>query len=424
MLDPKLLKEKYNEIKQNLRNRNLNLDLDAVISFYNKRLELIKRIEELRCERNTIADKLKQKVAIDEKNTLVERGKNIKNELSIIEKEYEDIDKKFWELFKKIPNFTHPHIPVGKDEHSNREIKRWGDIPVFNFKPLDHISLGQKLDLIDFDTASRVSQQKFYYLKKEAVLLEFALCVFALKKLQKKGFTLIITPDVARSEIVEGAGFNPRGPETNIYSIANFDLCLVGTAEITLAGMLSDCILYEKELPLLYCGFSHCFRTEAGAYGQYSKGLFRVHQFSKVEMFAFTKQEDSDTIHEKFLQIEEEIYQDLKIPYRIVEVCSGELGAPAYRKFDIESWMPGRGEKGDFGEITSTSNCTDYQSRRLNIKYKTLNGDKKFVHMINGTAVAISRTLIAIMENYQTEEGFIIVPEVLRDIVGKNIIKS
>lgn len=422
MIDPKLLKEKYDEIKQNLVRRNLKLDLDAIITFSDKRLDLLKQVELLRGERNTTGERLKQKLPPEEKQSIVEKGKQIKQQLAELEKTYEETDRTFWELFRKLPNFTHPQTPVGADDKASVELSRWGTPRHFDFKPKDHLELGRKLDLVDFDTAARVTQQKFYYLKNDAVLLEFALEIYALKKLQAKGFKLVITPDLARSDILEGIGFNPRGAETNIYSVANTDLCLIGTAEITLGGMLSGCVLEEKELPLLYCGFSHCFRTEAGAYGQYAKGLYRVHQFSKVEMFAFTTPETSDAMHQQLLSIEEEIYRELGIPYRVVDVASGDLGGPAYRKFDLEAWMPGRGDHGDFGEITSTSNCTDYQSRRLNIKYKTDAGDKRFVHMLNGTAVAISRCLIAIMENFQTETGGIEVPEVLRSVVGKALI--
>ncbi len=235
----------------------------------------------------------------------------------------------------------------------------------------------------------------------------------------------MITPDLARNSILEGIGFNPRGPETQVYSVENTDLSLVGTAEITLGGMLADEILDEARLPLKYVGLSHCFRTEAGAAGRASKGLYRVHQFTKVEMFAFTAGtlEASGAMHQELLAIEEEIFSALGIPYIVLDICSGDLGGPAYRKFDLEAWMPGRGESGEYGEVTSTSDCTDYQSRRLNIRYRPA-GQKgtRFVHTLNGTAVALSRAMIVILENYQRSDGLVDVPEVLRPFMGKSII--
>ena len=273
-------------------------------------------------------------------------------------------------------------------------------------------------ELIDFDTATKVTGPKFYYLKNEGALLELALTRYAIDILTAKGFTPVITPDLAKEEILEGIGFNPRGNESNIYTLEETGTCLVGTAEITLGGSLADTVLEEEKLPLMMAGLSHCFRREAGAAGQYSKGLYRVHQFTKVEMFIFCKPEESDRFHRMLLETEKEIFSGLDIPFRVVDTCTGDLGAPAYRKFDLEAWMPGRGDNGDFGEITSTSNCTDYQSRRLNIKYKTADGKKEYVHMLNGTAIAMSRAIIAIMENFQQADGSILIPEKLRPYTG------
>ena len=257
--------------------------------------------------------------------------------------------------------------------------------------------------------------QKWYFLKNEAVLLELALQRYAIDVLRAENFTLYATPDVARPEIVEGTGFDPRGEETQIYSLANADLCLIGTAEITLGGLHADSIL--EELPLRLAGVSHCFRTEAGAAGRESKGLYRVHQFTKVEMFAFTRPEDSEAMHAELLALEERIFQGLEIPYRVIDTATGDLGAPAYRKFDVEAWMPGRGEGGDWGEITSTSNCTDYQARRLRIRFRR---DKKaeLVHTLNGTAVAIPRTLVALLENHQRPDGSVAIPKALQPYLG------
>ena len=310
----------------------------------------------------------------------------------------------------KVPNMAHPDAPVGKEDKDNLEIKRVGTVPQFSFKPKDHVEIGAELDLIDFDTAAKVTGPKFYYLKNEAVMLELALSRYALDILVKKGFTPTITPDIAKEEVLEGIGFNPRGAESNIYNLEGTGTCLVGTAEITLGGYYSNEILDTEKMPIKMAGLSHCFRREAGGAGQYSKGLYRVHQFSKVEMFIFCKPEESEQYHQELRAIEEEIFSSLEIPFRVVDTCTGDLGAPAYRKYDLEAWMPGRGEDGEWGEVTSTSNCTDYQARRLGIRYR--DGDKnKHVHMLNGTAIAVSRAIVAILENFQQEDGSIRIPE-------------
>ena len=328
-------------------------------------------------------------------------------------------------ILRAIPNLTHPAAPIGADDKANLEIRRGKTpLPKFNFKPLDHVQLAEKLDLIDFESGAKVAGHGFYFLKNEAVLLELAMQRYAVDLLMREGFTPTITPDLARNEILQGIGFTPRGPETQIYSIADSDLSLVATAEITLGGLLSDTVLEEDRLPLKFCGISHCYRTEAGAHGRATRGLYRVHQFTKIEMFAFTLPDKSDAMLDYLCELECRIFDGLGIPYRVVDTATGDLGGPAYRKFDLEAWMPGRGEAGEFGEVTSTSNCTDYQSRRLGIRYRK--GTEKgthFVHTLNGTAIAISRGLIAMLENYQLPDGSILVPEVLRQWVGKEVIE-
>ena len=285
------------------------------------------------------------------------------------------------------------------------------------------MQLGEQLDLFDFDAGGKVAGHGFYYLKNDAVFLELALQHFALNFLTKKNFVPMITPDLARTEILQGVGFIPRGPETQIYSVAQSDLNLIATAEITLGGMYADVVLQADQLPIRMCGISHCYRTEAGAAGRASRGLYRVHQFTKVEMFALTLPSDSEATLEELCGLERDIFNAIGIPFRVVDTATGDLGGPAYRKYDLEAWMPGRGEGGEFGEVTSTSNCTDYQARRLNIRYKE-KGKKgtHYVHTLNGTAVAISRALIAILENYQQADGSVIVPDVLRPLMGKDLI--
>ena len=285
------------------------------------------------------------------------------------------------------------------------------DVRPFGFPVLDHVALGEQHDLIDFEGGARVAGHGFYFLKNEAVLLELALQQYAIELLVREGFTPMITPDLARGDVLKGIGFIPRGPETQIYSVENHDLNLVATAEITLGGLYAGEIVEADELPIKLCGISHCFRTEAGAAGRASRGLYRVHQFTKVEMFAFTLPEQSEDMHNYFCDLECEIFDGLGIPYRVLDIATGDLGGPAYRKFDLEAWMPGRGDGGEYGEVTSASNCTDYQARRLDIRYK-VKGEKgtHLVHTLNGTAVAISRALIAILENYQQADGSILDP--------------
>jgi seryl-tRNA synthetase len=324
---------------------------------------------------------------------------------------------------------AHPDAPVGKEDKDNLEIKRVGEPRKFDFEPVDHVKLGQDLDIIDFDAGTKVSGTKFYFLKNEGVYLELALIRYALDILQKKGFTAFSTPDVAREEILEGIGFNPRGAESNIYTLEGEGTGLVGTAEITLGGYYADTIVPKEKLPLRMAGLSHCFRREAGAAGQFSKGLYRVHQFTKLEMFIYCLPEDSQKQHDELRAIEEEIFTGMGIPFRVVDTCTGDLGAPAYRKWDLEAWMPGRTSlpsraSGDWGEVTSTSNCTDYQSRRLNVRYKDDDGKNKFVHSLNGTAIAVSRGIIAILENFQQQDGSVKIPPVLVPYCGFDTISK
>lgn len=422
MLDFKFIKENRDSIKQNIANRNMKVDVDAVINLIDQRNEQLHTVEALRQKRNENAQKMKAKLSPEERNALIEEGKQIKESIASLEKQLEETLKKLTAEASRIPNMAHPDAPVGKLDTDNLEIKRVGEIPSFSFKPRDHVELGQLLDIVDFDTAAKVTGPKFYYLKNEGAFLEIALVRYAMDRVKEKGFTVTITPDIAKEEILEGIGFNPRGEESNIYALEGTGTCLVGTAEITLGGYYADQIIPKERLPIRMAGVSHCFRREAGAAGQFSKGLYRVHQFTKVEMFIYCLPSDSERMHEELLATEEAIFQGLSIPYRVVDTCTGDLGAPAYRKFDIEAWMPGRGENGEYGEVTSTSNCTDYQSRRLNIRFKDEKGNP-FVHMLNGTAIAVSRAIIAIMENFQNEDGSVRIPARLIPYTGFDVIR-
>ncbi len=417
MLDYRFIKENLREVKENVKNRRVDADPELVAELYDERNGLIHDIEDLRKRRNENASGMKRKLSSDEREKLIEEGKKLKTRISGLEKELEVVEGKLYIEVLKIPNMSHPDAPLGMGEEDNREIKHWGSVPDFDFTPKDHVEIGKALDIVDFDTATKVSGQKFYYLKNEGVYLELALVRYALDTLRDEGFVLMITPDIAKDDIASGIGFNPRGSESNIYHIENTQVCLVGTAEITLGGYYANSFMDPGSLPVKMAGLSHCFRKEAGAAGQFSKGLYRVHQFTKVEMFVYSHPEESGKMHEYLLGIEEKIFRGLKLPYRIVDTCTGELGGPAYRKYDMEVWMPCRGEKGGWGEVTSASNCTDYQARRLGIKIKE-KGKKTFVHMLNGTAIAVSRAIVAILENYQQKDGSVRIPSALTGYTG------
>ena len=417
MLDYKFIKDNLEAVKENIKNRNMNADADKVVELYDKRTSLVTKQQDLQQKRNENAKAMKQKLDDEKRAELVNAGKKIKDDIQILEKELSQVETALEDAARQIPNMMHPDAPIGKLDTENLEVKKVGTPRVFDFEIKDHVQLAEDLDLLDFDRGTKVSGPKFYYLKNEAVFLEQALIQYALNILRKHGFELFITPDVAREEVLKGIGFNPRGNESNVYSIEDEGTCLVATAEIALGGYHSGEILDKSKLPLLYGGLSHCFRREAGAAGQFSKGLYRVHQFDKVEMFVYSTPEESDKLHLKLREIEEEIFEGLGIPFHVVDTCSGDLGAPAYRKWDLEAWMPGR-NGGEYGEVTSTSNCTDYQSRRLNIKYKDDDGKNKYVHTLNGTAIAVGRAMLAILENYQNADGSVTIPEVLVPFCG------
>ncbi len=422
MLDYRFIKENLQAVKENIKNRNMTADADLVVKLYDERTALTTKLQNLQQKRNANAASMKQKLDPETRQKYIDEGKALKDEIAQAQKELEEKEVLLDEAARKIPNMANPAVPIGKVDTENLEVKKVGTPRKFDFKPKDHVQLGESLGLIDFDRGTKVSGQKFYYLKNEAVFLEQALIMYALNILRKHNFTTFITPDVAKQEILQGIGFNPRGNESNVYCIEDEGTCLVATAEITLGGYHSGEILDKSKLPLFYCGLSHCFRREAGAAGHFSKGLYRVHQFDKVEMFVYSLPEESDKIHEQLRLIEEEIFTGLGIPFRVVDTCTGDLGAPAYRKWDLEAWMPGRADEehpeGDWGEVTSTSNCTDYQARRLNVKYRDDDGKNKYVHMLNGTAIAVGRAMLAILENYQNADGSVTIPPALVPFCG------
>ncbi|MFN6303127.1 MAG: serine--tRNA ligase [Planctomycetota bacterium] len=423
MLDRKYVLENVEAVKSNCLQRGASADIDRIAALELQRRAKLAEAEDWNRQANAVSAQI-GKVPPQEREEFKEKGRVLRAHKEQAQKDHDALDREIDGLLSRVPNMTHPSAPVGSDDHSNLEIARGSTpIPSFDFKPKDHLELGTIHDMIDFEAGARVAGAGFYFLKRDAVLLDLALQQFALSLLIRKGFIPITTPDVASTEILHGIGFIPRGPETQIYSIENTELNLVATAEITLGGMYHNQVLEAEDLPLKLVGISHCFRTEAGAAGRASRGLYRVHQFTKVEMFAFTLPDQSSAVHEELRAIECEIFDALEVPYRVVDTATGDLGGPAYRKYDLEAWMPGRGNGGEWGEVTSTSNCTDYQARRLNIRYR-VKGEKgtHFAHTLNGTAVAISRALIAVMENHQQSDGSIKVPKVLVPWVGKNSI--
>lgn len=418
MLDIKFIRENADLIKENSKNRLSKADIDSFLELDEEIREKVLKLDDLRAQRNLTS---KTKPTAEE----IEKMKRVGEEIKIIEEALIPLRQKHREIWLAIPNLTHPEVAVSLDEDDNPVLDTFLEPTNFDFPPRDHVELAEINDLIDFERAVKVSGAKFYYLKNELALMEFALIQYALEIATKKGFTPFSTPDLAKREVLEGLGYNPRGESTQVYNVENSDLCLVGTAEITMGGYHKDEILEEAELPKKYVAVSHCFRTEAGAYSKFSKGIFRVHQFTKIEMFQYVTPEKSEEAHQEMLKIEREIFEGLKIPFRVIDHCTADLGTPAIRTYDLEAWMPGKPGRdenmGDWAEITSTSNCTDFQARGLNIKYKKEDGSKEFVHMLNGTAIAISRALIAIMENYQQEDGSIIIPEALRRWMPGNI---
>ena len=424
MLDRKYILDHLDAVRTNCGNRGVSCELDRLVELESQRREKLVAVQELNRQANEVSKSIGKASLPEEREQRKEEGRRLREAKDQAQTDHDALDAEALTIQKTVPNMAHDAAPVGVDDKANLEVRKGKHAPrALGFKAKDHVELGQDLDLIDFEGGARTTGAGFYFLKNEGVLLELALQQYAVQQLRARGFTVTTTPDLARDEILEGIGFMPRGPETQVYSIAESDLSLVGTAEITLGGLYSGHTFESEDLPLKLCGISHCYRTEAGAAGRASKGLYRVHQFTKIEMFAYSLPDESDAVLDEFCQIECDLFDGLGIPYRVVDTATGDLGGPAYRKYDLEAWMPGRGDAGEYGEVTSTSNCTDYQARRLNCRYK-VKGEKgtKFVHTLNGTAVAVSRAMIAVMENGQQADGSIVVPEPLRPWVGMDVI--
>jgi seryl-tRNA synthetase len=416
MLDPKLIKEKPQIILDMLKARDVDFDLDTLIEFDQKRREFIIKTDELRKKKNQVGIQISQKKKAGENTTqILNEMTQVSAELAKLESEQETIENKYSRLALTIPNLVHESVPVGADESANKEIRRWGNIPNFDFKINDHIDISENLDLVDLERAAKVAGARFYFLKNDLVRLNQSLIHFALDFLAKKEYSLIQPPYMINRESMEGAVI-AEDFEDVIYKVEEEDLYMIGTSEHAMAAMHSKEIIEGKDLPIRYAGVSPCFRKEAGAHGRDQKGIFRVHQFDKVEQFVFSRPEDSWNEHEKMLAIAEEFYQKLEIPHKVMLLSTGDMGKVSAKTYDIEAWMAGQNA---YREIVSCSNCLDYQARRLKIRFRDkTNEDTQYVHTLNSTLVATTRVLVSIMENFQTKDGHIRIPQILQSYMG------
>lgn len=415
MLDIKFIRENPSKVQKAAEEKRVKVNIDHLLKIDHEYRELLTQVQTLREERNSLA-----------KERDIEGGKKLKTELEQKEHGLNALREEFDNELLKVPNLPKDDVKVGKDESENEVIRKHKEPTKFNFKPKDHVELGEALDIIDVQRAAKVSGARFAYLKNDGVLLEFALVQLALETLIKEGFTPIIPPVLIKTDVMRGLGYMEHGADEDMFSIPKDDFILVGTAEHSIVPMHKDELLQGKNLPLRYVGFSSAFRREAGSYGKDTRGIIRVHQFDKVEMVSFVPEGEDDKEHEYFLSLEEKFFQLLDIPYQVVKMCTGDLGFPTARKYDIEAFMPGQNA---YREVTSASTITNFQSRRLNIKYLPSGkagqdgAEKKYAAVLNGTAFAIGRTIITIIENHQQEDGSVVIPKVLQKYVGKSVIK-
>ena len=415
MLDIKFIRENPEKIIKSSKDKGIDINVEHILKIDNEVRGLELMVQKLREDRNANASEIKGKPTEQQ----IKKGQEIKERLTKEENRLNSLVEELKKELSKIPNPSKKDVKIGKDDSENEVLRKEGNLPKFSFKPKDHLELGENLGIIDVKSAAKVSGARFAYLKGDAAMLEFALIQFGLETLIKEGFTPVIPPVLITKESMQALGYMENGGEEDMYHLEIDDLYLVGTAEHALVPMHKDEILNAKDLPKRYVGFSSAFRREAGSYGKDTKGILRVHQFDKLEMVSFVGEGGDDKEHDYLLSLEEKLFKALEIPYQVVKMCTGDLGFPAARKYDLEAWMPGQNT---YREVTSVSTVTDFQSRRLNIKYQDGN-EKKYVNILNGTAFAIGRTIIAILENYQKEDGSIEVPKVLQKYVGKNVIK-
>lgn len=409
MLDIKLIRQDPDRVKQELKNRNIGVDIDELLNLDKRRREILVEVEKLRAEKNE-ASKLIPVLKGDEREELIKEMREVSKTLDNLEPRLKDVEKEFNNLMIKLPNLSHESVPVGKDEKGNVVEKKWGSKPDFQFKVKDHEELGLTLDIIDKERGAKVSGSRFFFLKNEGVILEFALINYVNEKLLKEDFTPIVPPVLVKQEAMFGTGFFPA-EEWEYYETKTDNLYLIGTSEVPMCAYHAHEILEKDKLPLKYSAFSTCFRRESGTYGKDTRGMFRVHQFDKVEMFIFSDQENSWNNYYYLLSIAEKILQELGLHYQVVNMCTGDIGAPNAKKDDIEVWFPWEKR---YRELVSCSHDTDFQARRLKIKYRDKEGKLKLVHTMNSTACAIGRTITAILENYQQKDGSVLIPNILK----------
>lgn len=411
MLDIKFIRNNPEKVKKGCEAKQIKVDIDLLLEVDKKRRELLQALEDMRAQKNKANEEIKRSKAQKEKEVVILKMRELDFNSDRLTKNLSDSEKEFNDLMLQVPNLPLNDVPIGKDERDNVVLREVGERPKFDFRAKDYLELAENLDLIDVKRAAKISGSRFAFIKKEAVLLEFALINFVFENLIKEGFTPMSPPVMLLEEAARGTGYFEATDKKEAYFIPEDKLYLVGTSEQPLAAMHGNEIFEEKDLPKRYLGFSTCFRREAGSYGKDTRGILRVHQFDKLEMFSLANPEDSKKEHLFFLEMEEKLMRSLGIPYRVVQICAGDLGFPAAGKYDIEAWLPSENR---YRETHSTSNCTDFQTRRLNIRFRDKAGKLNFVHTVNGTALAIGRTLLAIIENFQQKDGSILVPEVLQ----------
>lgn len=407
MFDLKYFKEHSKEVEDAAAHKGIKISASDILDELKASSQLQLKVQKMREDRNKAA-----------KERDIAKGKELKSQLDVEEKKLQESEKRVQELLRNIPNPAKPDVKIGKDESENVVLRKYKEPGEFSFKPKDHLELGELLDIIDIKTAAKVSGTRFGYLKNDGVLLEFALKQLAFDTLMPKGFIPMLPPVLIKKEIMEGLGYTEMGQSEDIFFLEKDNFYLVGTSEQSLVPIYKDQVISKSDLPKRYVGFSSCFRREAGSYGKDTHGIFRVHQFDKVEMVSFVAEGDDDREHNFLLEIEEKFFQMLDIPYRVMGICTGDLGFNAARKYDIEAWIPSQNK---YREVTSTSTVTDFQSRRLNMRYLDGN-EKKYLHVLNGTAFSMYRPIIAILENYQQEDGSVLIPEVLQKYIGKKVI--
>lgn len=414
MLDIKFIRNNPDAVKKGAKDKGVKVDIDRLLEVDKKRREIIQAVEDMRAKKNVASDQIGKTKDEHEKKTIILEMQELDKNNDRLEEDLKKSEAEFNELMLQVPNPALDWVPVGKNDEENVEIKKVGEIPKFDFKPKDYMEIAEQFDLIDTKRASKVAGSRFGYLKGEVVLIEFALVKLAFDTLLKENFVPVIPPVMLKSEMARGMGYLEQADREEAYYLPDDDMYLVGTSEQSIGVMHADEILDEKDLPKRYVGFSTCFRREAGSYGKDTKGILRVHQFDKIEMFSFCKPEDSASEHELLLSMEEKLMQQLELPYRVLKICTGDLGRVAAAKYDIEAWMPSENR---YRETHSTSNCLDFQARRLNIRYKNKDGKVEFVHTLNGTAFS-QRPILLMLENFQQKDGSVRMPAVLHDYLG------